>query len=215
MGDWYNASIAVERAVIVTKGVSFNKGKSKRVAKWVILLLLLVNILTSIQDLFHRSLVDDVEEQRTWCIVSYSPGEQLFNSAINIFHFLTPFIANLVSALVIIMSIAGHRSNAKKQQAYKQHLNAQIHQYKHLIISSILLVVLTIPRLIIVFLSGCMKSVRDPWFFLVGYFVSIIPPILTFAIFVLPSELYMKHFMTSLERKKLAVRRILGLEHYL
>jgi hypothetical protein len=49
-----------------------------------------------------------------------------------------------------------------------------------------------------------MKSVRDPWLFLVGYFISFIPSALIFAVFILPSTAYKKEFkkaIKSLQRK--------------
>ncbi|CAF1033075.1 unnamed protein product [Adineta steineri] len=57
-----------------------------------------------------------------------------------------------------------------------------------------------IPRLIISFLSGCMKSARDAWFYLIGYFISFIPSMMSFVIFVLPSSMYKKIFDQSMER---------------
>ena len=76
------------------------------------------------------------------------------------------------------------------------HLREQWRHHNHLILSSIILIVLATPRQIISFLSGCMKSPRQPGLFLLGYFVSFISPLLAFAIYVLPSPTYKKEFDT-------------------
>ena len=50
------------------------------------------------------------------------------------------------------------------------------------------------PRLIISFLSECTESARDPDLYLARYFISFIPPLLVFVLFVLPSKYYRKEF---------------------
>jgi hypothetical protein len=45
-----------------------------------------------------------------------------------------------------------------------------------------------------------MTTVREPWFFLFGYLLAFIPPMLTFIIFVLPSKNYKDEFRHGIER---------------
>jgi hypothetical protein len=194
-GDWLRACVAIERAVTVWKGVSFNKTKSKRIAKWIILIVAILTICTHIHDPLHRHLSEDEDEQQIWCITKYSSIVQLVDWIVNILHFFVPFLVNCISALVVIITVARIRSNAQKKQPYKQILRAQFQQHKFLLISPCILIVLALPRLIISFLIGCMKSARDSWFYLIGYFISFAPSILTLVIFVLPSETYKTEFM--------------------
>ncbi len=63
-----------------------------------------------------------------------------------------------------------------------------------------ILIILGIPRLIISFTSACMKSTSDSWLFLVGYFISLIPPLLTFILFVLPSKTYKETFRKAISQ---------------
>ncbi|CAF1516605.1 unnamed protein product [Adineta ricciae] len=195
--DWLHACVATERIMIISKGTTFDKRKSKNIAKWIISFVLLVVICTNIQEPLHRQLMDDEEEQRIWCVIKLSPSVQLFDSIIVLFHFLVPFSLNIVSALVIILVTARTRLNIKRKQTYKEHFYEQLQTHKHLLISPSILILLASPRLIISFLSECMKSVRDPWLFLSGYFISFIAPIATFAVFVLPSQTYKQQFLQS------------------
>jgi hypothetical protein len=192
IADWLNACVAIERAMTVIRGVNFNKNKSKRVAYWVIISIVLVTFLSILHDPVHRRLIDDLEEERTWCVVQYPTTLTVFNSAINIIHFIIPFSINLISAIVIVVATARSSFSAHKQLSYKQHLWKQFQQNKHILLSPLILVLLALPRLIISFVSGCMKSARDPWLFLAAYFVSFVPTLLHFVVFVLPSTTYRK-----------------------
>jgi hypothetical protein len=152
-------------------------------------------------------LIYDEEEQRTWCIVRYSSTMRIFDSTMHILHFFIPFSINLISAAFIIVMVARNHSIARKQQTYRQYLRQEFHQQKHLIISPIILFILAFPRLVISFLSGCMKSIRDPWLYFVGYFISFIPPLLTFVVFICPSDTYKKEFDKIVKRYRTAVFR--------
>lgn len=198
--EWLNAVVIVERAFATMKGVHFNKEKTKRVAKIVIPVLISFISLTYIHDPLHRHVIDDTEEERTWCIALYSDKIKLFDSIIKMFHFLAPFLLNFCSAAIIIITISRNRSVIKKQTTFIKHLHEQFREHRHLLISPILLIILNLPRIIIGFTSGCMKSARNPWIFLIGYFISFISSFLTFIIFVVPSQTYRKEFDGAIRR---------------
>ena len=106
------------------------------------------------------------------------------DTAVHILHFVIPFSINLIAAVIIIVIIARTHSTVHRGKTYQNHLYEQFYRQKHLIVSPIILVILALPRLIISLLSGCMKSVRDPWLFLLGYFISFLPSVLTFGVFI-------------------------------
>ena len=84
---WLNACVAIARAIAVFKGNKFDKLSSKRVAKRIIFALPLLIIATILHEPIHQDLFDDEEEQRTWCIIHYSPHLQNYDSAIIFIHF--------------------------------------------------------------------------------------------------------------------------------
>jgi hypothetical protein len=211
LDQWFDACVAMERAITVIKGINFNKQKSKRMAKYIIVFLLFLNISTVIHDPIYRRLIDDNDnddEKRIWCIVSYPSNVQSFNFMINIFHFSTPFLMNLISSIIIIKKIAQQRTRIETSRTYRQLLYKQFREHSHLFLAPLLLIILAIPRLIISLASGCMKSNHDSWLFLSGYFISFIPSTLTFIVFVLPSKLYKKEFYKALKqyRRKIQTR---------
>ncbi|UJR06698.1 hypothetical protein I4U23_010984 [Adineta vaga] len=102
------------------------------------------------------------------------------------------------SALFIIFGATRQRSKTQKDQKYKDHVRTQLIEHKQLIISPIVLLILSSPRLIIALLPGCIKISEKLWIYLSAYFISFTPSVLIFIIFVYPSEIYMKAFKQSL-----------------
>lgn len=205
--DWLSACVAIERAVTTVQGVTFDKAKSKRAAKWVILLVVLFTAGTHIHDPLHSVLVDDEEESRTFCIAQYTPSVQVFDRVINALHFFVPFAVNCFCALIIIIAAGRRRSQVHKKQGFEESLREQIKQHKHLLISPTILAILAVPRLIISFLSECMKSPRNASLYLIGCFISFAPAMLTFVVFVVPSEVYKKAFIESIQRLQTRIAR--------
>jgi hypothetical protein len=214
MNQWLTAFVAIERAFIMIKGVYFDKKKFKSLAKWAILALILMTIVTNIHDPIYRRLSeeignDDDDEDRLWCLVKYpSDVIRTIDLIINILHFIIPFIINVISALIIIFKGTRQQAAVQKKKEYREVLNVQFQQHKNLLIGPCVLIILGIPRLIISFTSGCMKSTSDSWLFLLGYFISLIPSLLTFILFVLPSKTYKETFRKAINQyRNLSNRR--------
>jgi hypothetical protein len=204
-GDWLNACVAIERAFTAIQGLIFNKSKSVFTAKCVTPSIFILIILSYIHDPISRQLFDDEDEQRIWCIVKYSPKLRIYDTFINLFHFLMPFIINFLSALIIIIQLFRIRSKLQKKSS-RQTLYVEVKRHKHLLISPCILILLAFPRLLISLLSRCMESARDPWLFLTGYYISFVPPLLILIVFVLPSKKYRNQFLTIMKRKHLTLQ---------
>jgi hypothetical protein len=202
--EWLDACVAIERMFTVLKGVSFNKSKSERIAKWISFIIPLLTVCTYLHDPLKRELIDDFDgdEKRIWCFVQSSPSLDTYNFAINLFHFLVPMLINFISALIIIASTARSRSTALSKLSFIKHFRQQLKHHKHLLLTPCLIILLSLPRLIIPFFSGCMKSPRNPLLFLIGYFISFVPVTLHFFIFVWPSEKYMDEFKKMVQHIK-------------
>jgi hypothetical protein len=214
MDQWLNACVAIERAITTMKGIRFDGAKSKKLAKYVIPFLVVFITGSNLYDPFHRALIDDGddgEQKRIWCFVSYSSAFHVLHSFVNILHFFAPFIINIISATIIIVFTTRQRRVIRKRENYQELLFEQIRQHKHLLIAPFVLIILAIPRLIISFVSGCMKSTDDAWLYLMGYFISFIPSMLTFVVFVLPSKFYKKEFSTNIKRYRTNIQTRLGI----
>jgi hypothetical protein len=224
---WLNACVAVERAMHVLEGVRFDKKKSKRIARWIIIILPFCIMATLIHEPIYRTLfeyqapenktVDNetyvnrtdegTTERYVSCVTRYSRSVQDYNTVILFFHLVAPFVANLFSALFIIFGAARQRSVARTGQSFKQHVREQFSEHKQLIISPMVLLVLSVPRLIISLLNGCIKTLGFLWLYLGAYFISFTPSMLIFMIFVFPSDLYMKIFKELFSIRRRRTRR--------
>jgi len=206
--QWLTAFVAIERAIISFKGANFQPQKARFYSKWITICSIFFIILTNIHDPLHRKLFEENsdEQQRYWCIVEYSSTFlHIYNSFITIFHFILPFIINFISALIIIFLKTKQQINVKKiKKQQRSHLKKilfeQIQQHKNLLIAPCVLTILGIPRLIMSFTSSCMTSNKDFWFYFLGYNISLVPSLLTFVIFVLPSSTYKEAFRAAISR---------------
>ncbi|CAF4086440.1 unnamed protein product [Adineta steineri] len=214
---WLNACVAIERAIHVYQGVHFNKEKSKRFARWIIFILPFCITATIIHEPLHRNVFEHqikyyqgllpIIERNIWCAIQYSRAVQDYNTAILFIHLIGPFIANLFSASFIIFGTARQRSLAQTSQNYIAHIREQLREHKQLLISPAILLILSMPRLIISLLSGCLKVSDKPWLYLFAYFISFTPSILVFIVFVVPSELYRKTLKETLRNWQRRIRR--------
>ncbi len=167
--NWLNDCVAGERAFAVFKGISFNKKRSIKMAKWIILLVILINILLFIPQVLYLHLFEDKKEDRTWCVVLYSSLLNSYSSFIQFFHFFSPFLINLFSAIFIIIGTARQRVIMEDEHRFSNHFKSKLNQHKHLLISPIILVILSLPRLIISFTLNCKKSSK--YFLVISFWI--------------------------------------------
>ena len=202
--NWLNACVAIERAVAALQGISFNKNKSKQIAKSVVLLVCVVIVVLFLPQLIHLRIYNDIREERAWCVTSHSRWLQIYSSATIFLHFFAPLIINIFSPFFIIFATARKRSAAEKNSSFLVHLTTKFQKYRPMIISPVIIIVLTLPHLIISITLDCNKSSRLFWFYLSGYFLSFVPVVFIFLIFVLPSPLYREelgHLITRVRRR--------------
>jgi hypothetical protein len=212
MNQWLHAFVAIERATTTIKGARFSKKKSKKIAKLVIRIILILTIATNIHDPLHRRLIhekqnDDDDEIRTWCIVTYSSKLQTYSYIVHILHFIVPFLCNLIASIILITKKSEQQTHIRSNQTFKQLLQQQFFEHKRLFIGPFILVILAIPHLIISFISKCMKSANESWLFLMTYFISFIPSILNSLIFIFPSKFYKVQLRMTMNRYQTNIQR--------
>ncbi|CAF0940498.1 unnamed protein product [Adineta steineri] len=194
---WLNACVSIERIVSVHQGISFNTEKSKTIARYAVIVVFLINFGVYVLPIIKLHVFTDNIEERSWCVITYSSFMQTYNFTSIVFHYIGPLATNVISAITIIIITARqrYRTAAKTNPRFKDILKIKIKQYKHLIISPIIIIFLTVPHLIISFILKCNKSPHLLWFYLLGYFLSFIPSTFIFLIFILPAPVYRKEFI--------------------
>ncbi|CAF3966927.1 unnamed protein product [Adineta steineri] len=205
--DWLHVFVTIEQFFVAFVGINFDKAKSRKLAKRIIFIVFVLTGVSILHDPIHRRLIDDIDEERTWCLVKFTSRVETYNRFINIFHFIIPFSLNVLLVIGIMIITARQRSSTQRQFTFRKQLKRRFYRHKNLILNSILLIILALPRLIISFLPNCMKSPKEYKLFLASYFISFIPPILHFFIFVLTSKIYKKEFTTMFRQKWTIFRR--------
>jgi hypothetical protein len=200
LNNWLNACVAIERAMSVLQGVTFNKNRSKRVARWITLLLFSIIVCLFITQLIHLHIFDDETEERSWCVVKYTPWLQIYSTTFIFFHYFAPLSINIFSLIFVIITIALQRARTQNDRSFWVYLKLRVKEQKHILMSSAIIVCLTLPYLITTIILDCKKSSRLLWFHLIGYFLSFFPAALVFMIFVLPSSLYKQEFKQLIAR---------------
>ncbi|CAF3802137.1 unnamed protein product [Rotaria sordida] len=192
--NWLNACVAIERTVSVFQGVYFNKNKSKQIAYYIIILLFVIIFCLSITQLVKLHVFEDKIEERSWCVVTYSSWIQTYSSIWTFFHYFAPLFINLLSALLIIIKTTHQRVGTQTSLSFLILLGLKLKKYKHLLISPVIILILTLPHFIISIILDCNKSSHLFWFYLIAYFLSFIPAAFIFIIFVIASPLYRQEF---------------------
>lgn len=206
--NWFNACVAAERFVHILKGTTFDKTKSIRMARWVIIILPVCILVTLLHEPLHRELFETKDandrrhgftnERQFWCFNRYSSLVHTYNTVILFVHLVGPCIINLFSAAFIIVGSARQRSTVQSKRTFLEHLRQQLREHNQLLVSPVILILLALPRVIISLLPSCLNWSRYSWLLLCAYFISFVPAILICIVFVLPSELYRKQLKASL-----------------
>ncbi|CAF1546247.1 unnamed protein product, partial [Didymodactylos carnosus] len=195
--DWLTVCIACQRTITVVKGAHFDKTLSKKRAKYVVLFVVLIVILSSLHKPFHRHLINDPHSANghTWCVIKFhSKRLEKFDTCVNIIHLVVPFLINSVTTCIFLSSLTRRKSDLLRiktsEASYKSVLTKQIVLYKSFIISPFLIVVLELSRLILSFVFACIKYPWQKYLYLVSYLIFSLPHTATLLIFIIPSQTY-------------------------
>ena len=114
MERWLSGCVSIERMIALLQGIKFNKKKkSKPLVKYIISILFIVLVISTLYDPLHRrwfvdtthEMNSDNQQDRIWCIVTYSSRFQTFNSLIHMIHFFIPFSVDIICSIVFIKQI--------------------------------------------------------------------------------------------------------------
>ena len=194
LGTWLNACVAIERTISVIQRTKFDRKRSRKMAKWIIGSLLLIIGCLFIPQLIHLHIFYDESEERSWCVIRYVEWLATYSSVLIFVHYFAPLAINIFSIVCLILLIARRQSRHHTDRAFWTHIRSSIWKHKHILISSMIIICLTLPHLIISIILDCQKSSKLFWFYQIGYFLSFLPAAFIFVIFVLPSKLFREEF---------------------
>ncbi|CAF1162457.1 unnamed protein product [Didymodactylos carnosus] len=191
--------------MIVIKGVHFDKVRSKQIAKYMIITVILMNILGTLHEPFYRHMVDDPHiNDYSWCVIKYPyVWLETYETIINITNLLVPFMINFITTLIVLILLARRKSSIiDNNKSYFHILKDGIRRYNSFVISPLLLILLELPRLVSSFAFACITFQWQKYLYLTSYFVSTLPLMTTLLIFVIPKESYKKELIDCLKRSR-------------
>ena len=192
--DWLTACIACERTISVILGAKFDREKSVKIVKFVVLILYILVVLTSLHQPFSRVLINDPRnDERFWCVINFrSIGLKYYTIITNLFHSITPFLVNFFSAIILLIYFARVKQRAIQKEKYITIVVKQVRQHKDLIISPLVMIVFKLPSIIVMLVIKCIESKWQLYLSVTTYFISLLPLLMTFFVFILPASTYRK-----------------------
>ncbi|CAF1040057.1 unnamed protein product [Didymodactylos carnosus] len=204
---WLTCLVSIERVyvTIYTKGIWLKK---PNVAKCAILATIIFVFGSHSHELIYYDIVQDPKYTKygTWCVTQYNQILSVYNQTITILHYILPCIINLTSTFILIIQIAHKRANTNRDQSHTSVLRQQFQQYKELFIPPFFILVSALPQFIISFSLAC-TEINIAWqryLLMVAYFLSYVPQLFGYILFILPSALYKTEFYSTTLGRRLA-----------
>ena len=194
--DWLHTCVACERMVGTLKGVHFSKSRSVYMVKFVVPILFLKVIFTSIHHVFNRELIADPRsDERMWCVIKHRDAWlRTYEICINIFNSFISVFINFVFSIILLVSLSMTRQRVAVKERYRTILISQIIEHKDLLIAPVTIIIAKLPLFISSLIIKCISEQWHVYVSLTAYFLSLMPLISTFFIFVWPSVSYMSKF---------------------
>lgn len=179
--DWFTVCISMERAYVVIKDVRFTKvvaRKTLKVSPWIILVVFLWNILSTLHRPFYLRLSDEQtmnDELRghPWCVLDLpSTSWNIYEKSITLCHLVVPFMLNLFSIIGFIFyktKLQLTSITKENQDSTLAVIRKQISKYKPIVISPTVILILEIPRFVLTFTLACIDHDWQRYVYLVGY----------------------------------------------
>ncbi|CAF4251114.1 unnamed protein product, partial [Adineta steineri] len=130
---------------------------------------------------------------------------------INVFiHYLIPFLIQIIAITILIIQVACNRVRISNQTFLNLFIK-QIKTQKEQYITPIIIIISSLPQIILAFSYSCteLKQSWQRYTLLTTYFLSYLPQMLGFILYVLPSTTYSNEFrQTPIGRRILRQRRV-------
>ena len=210
--DWLTVCISMERTYMIIKDVHFTQIiglKTLKLSRWIILIVVSMNVLTTLHRPFHLILTDEIiytgqPQGHPWCVLHFqSTLWNNYEKVINICHLVIPLIFNISSVMFFLLrrTQVELTSTVRKDKRTRQSvLIEQILKYKPLLISTIMIILLQIPRFVLTFTLSCFKHRWQRYVHLFGYLLSFLPLSAILFIYILPSPKHYQEFKAVCKR---------------
>jgi hypothetical protein len=135
----------------------------------------------------------------TLCVVSYVQSSvSIYNRANVLVHYFIPFFIQVISITVIVIQTTCHRArtSSSRQQTFIDLFKKQFKKHKEHYVTPMIIVFSSLPQIILSFSYACteLKQLWQRYTLITTYFLSYLPQMLGFILYVLPSTAYSDEF---------------------
>jgi hypothetical protein len=222
MSYWLMGMVAIER-VYVTWSLKGTWLKSPRIAKRIIAAIVIGVIVFNIHEVIYYQSIEDPKSSdmnnSTWCVTSYPSMISRYNQVNVILNYIIPFLINLLSSIVLMILITRKRATATIQKVNRSHADINtrttfrayidlLMENKELILAPLVTMLpqlFSLPQFILSFSLACQEFEVDwqRYLLIISYFITYIPQVLSYKLYISPSTFYKNEFHTTLLKKKI------------
>jgi len=202
LSSWLMAFVSVERAFVIQVSITYHFFRSPKAAI-IIFILTCMCVFGSLYKQIEQYKLIIHPNSNMWCIQEISLNHQTLFQVLSVVHQFIPFIINILSAVVIIITVG--RSKAASHHL-PQHVSVaeQARKRIDLLLGPFICFITQLPQLTMLFLNPCTYD-NNQWFShvaLIAYYITFAPHISLFFMYIVPSPLYKELFMTTMRRQK-------------
>lgn len=207
---WLTSFVTIERVCVVLFPTS-SAFKHSRLALCISTFSILLVSAMHIHEVLHYTTIVDLSYtslMATVCVTSYIESLILSYNRVNVLiHHLIPFFIQIVSITVIIIQIAARRrrTHSSRQQNFIDLLKKQFRTHREHYVTPMIIIFSSLPQTILSFLYACteLKQLWQRYALLATIFLSYLPQMLGFILYVQPSKTYSDEFRQTVIGKKL------------
>jgi hypothetical protein len=208
--NWLGSLVTIERLFMVLFPTSIVFKKSRHVFIMIIFIILMVSGMHVHEIMNYITIVDlsYTSSNITLCVTNYTQQLVIVYNRINVLiHYFVPFAIQVISITILIIQIARSRArtNRNRQETFIDQFKKQFKTHKEHYVTPIIIVLSSLPQIILSFSYACTepKQAWQRYLLLTTYFLSYLPQILGFILYVLPSTIYTTEFHQTIIGKKL------------
>jgi hypothetical protein len=208
--NWLASLVTIERLCTVLFPTSITFKKTRIALALTLIVILFVSGMHIHEAMYYMTIADPsyTSINSTLCVISYVQHWISIYSRVNVLiHYFLPFTIQVVSITILIIQIARSRArvNRNRQKTFIGLLKKQFKEHKEHYVAPIIIVFSSLPQIILSFSYACTEP-KQSWqryMLLATYFLSYLPQILGFILYVLPSTIYTEEFHQTIIGKRL------------
>jgi hypothetical protein len=207
---WLTSFVTIERLCAVLFPTSITMKNPHLALAMTVLTILAVSGMHVHEVLHYMTIVDlsYTSVNVSLCVTNYVQSLVSSYNRVNVlFHYFIPFLIQVISITILIVQIACSRARASgnSQQTFADLFKKLFKSQKEQYITPIIIVLSSLPQAILSFSYACseLKQSWQRYTLLTAYFLSYLPQMLGFILYVLPSTTYSAEFRQTVVGRRL------------